>query len=46
MTEQLDGLRRDSARQLEELRTKLAQQEEQSKEIHRSRLASESEFDK
>lgn len=46
MTEQLESLKRESARQLEDMKTKLTQQEEQAKEIHRSRLASESEFDK
>jgi len=46
MTEKLDSLRRESARQLEESRNKLANQEEQAKEVMRTRMASESEFDK
>jgi len=46
MTEQLESLKRESNRQLEDMKTKLTQQEEQAKEIHRTRLASESEFDK
>ena len=46
LTERLESLRKDSARQLEEARNKIAAQEEQQKEIQRTRLAAESEFDK
>ena len=46
MTERLDSLKKDSARQLEECRNKIALQEEQQKETQRSRMSAESEFDK
>lgn len=42
----MDSLRRESARQLDESKNRLTQQEEQAKEAMRTRLASESEFDK
>jgi hypothetical protein len=46
LTERIEQLRKDSARQLEEARNKISAQEEQQKEIQRTRLAGESEFDK
>ena len=46
MTERIETLRKDSMRQLEEQRTKMAAQEEQTKELLRARMSSESEFDK
>ena len=46
MTERLETLSRESARQIEECRNKISSQEEQHKEIYRSRMAAESEFDK
>ena len=39
-------MKKDFQRQLEESRNKVAQTEEQQKEIHRQRMAAESEFDK
>lgn len=44
--ERVDGMKRDFNRQLEESRNKVQQAEEQQKEIHRQRMAAESEFDK
>jgi DNA repair exonuclease SbcCD ATPase subunit len=46
LNERLEALRKDSARQIEEARNKISAQEEQQKEIQRTRLAAESEFDK
>lgn len=46
MTQKLETLTRESVRQIEECRNKIFTQEEQHKEIYRSRMAAESEFDK
>jgi hypothetical protein len=46
MSEKVDTMKKDFNRQIEEFKQKLYQQEEQSKEIHRSRMSAESEFDK
>ena len=46
MKERIDTMKKDFHRQLEESRNKVSQTEEQQKEIHRQRMAAESEFDK
>jgi hypothetical protein len=46
MSEKMDTMKKDFNRQMEESKQKAFQFEEQSKEIHRSRIAAESEFDK
>ena len=46
MNERIDTMKKDFHRQLEESRNKVSQTEEQQKEIHRQRMAAESEFDK
>lgn len=44
--EKLEQMRKDTTRQIEEARNKIQAQEEQQKEIQRTRMAAESEFDK
>ena len=46
MNERLNEMKKDHARLLEEARNKVAQSEEQQKEIHRQRLAADSEHEK
>jgi len=46
MNERLNEMKKDHARLLEEARNKVTQSEEQQKEIHRQRLAADSEHDK
>jgi hypothetical protein len=46
MNERLADMKREQARLLEEAKNKIYQSEEQQKEIHRQRMAAESEYDK
>lgn len=46
MNEKLNDMKREQARLLEEAKNKIYQSEESSKEIHRQRMAAESEYDK
>ena len=46
MNEKVEALKKENARQQEELKNKVYQSEENAKEIHRQNISAQSEFDK
>ena len=46
MNERVDQMKKDYSRQIEEYKQKIFQSEEHTKEIHRSRISAESEYEK